>query len=439
MTTNAIIITLGLLIFWGHYLSGVFERHGIPDVLGLMVTGVFIGPVLHIVDARDLGQFSSIFSNLVLLFILFESGLALRFDEITQSLKASALLTFLGFSITATLIALFLWSVAGVSIAASIFAGTALGGTSSAVVVGLVRKLPILPKTSATLIIESAETDVFTLAIPLSILGVMLATAQLAPMDVLSHFLASLFMALGMGLLGGFAWAYILARLPALKGTKFSTPAFLFVLYGLTEALNFSGALTALTFGIVLGNLRYLEPQFLQRLLPTQRIMLPRSEQDFFAQIVFLLRVFFFVFIGISMHINRLDILAWGAAVTALVFIARIALIRCIADRTLPLLDRATLSHMIPKGLGAAVMATLPLQSGHVEGAFVQAFCFAVILFSTLYCVGLYLLCQTTLGAQLYTLLLGQTRPGGEHAYEAPPVLPDENLQPLSGWQERPE
>ncbi len=78
MQTSVTIIIIGLFIFWGHYLSGVFERKSIPDVLGLMLIGVLIGPVFHLIDPSTFGKFGSLFSNLVLIFILFESGTELK-------------------------------------------------------------------------------------------------------------------------------------------------------------------------------------------------------------------------------------------------------------------------------------------------------------------------------------------------------------------------
>ena len=70
METSVIIITIGFFIFCGHFLSGVFERRSIPDVLGLMFLGILLGPVFHIVNPDSFGQFGSLFSNFVLVFIL---------------------------------------------------------------------------------------------------------------------------------------------------------------------------------------------------------------------------------------------------------------------------------------------------------------------------------------------------------------------------------
>lgn len=183
-----------------------------------------------------------------------------------------------------------------------------------------------------------------------------------------------------IGIFGAFLWSFIINKLPALKSTKFATPAFLFILYGLTEYLKYSGPLTALSFGIAIGNSKYFEPSLLERLIPDQAIVLPKREKEFFSQIVFLLRTFFFVFIGISVQIERLDWHAWGAIITFVLFIVRILVVKFVFSKATPLLDKAVLSTMIPKGLGAAVIATLPLPNEHPDGLIIQSICFSVIL-----------------------------------------------------------
>lgn len=410
METPIIIIAIGLFIFWGHYLSGVFEHKSIPDVLGLMVIGMLLGPVFHVVDPASFGKFGPLFSNLVLIFILFESGTDLKISEVKESFKESAGITTFGFFltwITTTALCMFIF---GLPLVTCLFIGATLGGTSSAVVVGLVRKIAIKPKTSTTLIMESAESDVFTLAIPLSILGLML-TGQVQANTVVSNFISSLVMALLMGIGGAFLWSFILNKIPTLKSTKFSTPAFLFILYGLTEYLNFSGPLTALSFGIAIGNLQYFEPRLLEKIIPNQNIVLPQGEKDFFSEMVFLLRTFFFVFIGVSIQINRLDWLLWGAIITLILFVVRIFAVKIIVAKETPLLDKAVMTFMIPKGLGSAVIATLPLQQNHIDGMIIQSVCFSIILFSTLYCVALFFLVKMGLSLPFYSKIFGKDAP----------------------------
>jgi NhaP-type Na+/H+ or K+/H+ antiporter len=411
MTTPVIIIIIGFFIFWGHFLNGVFERKGLPDVLGLMLIGILLGPVFHLVDPVSFGKFGPLFSNLVLIFILFESGTDLRMSEIKESFAESAGITFIGFITTAITTFLLCKLIFWLPPLTCLFIGTALGGTSSAVVVGLVKKIAIQPKTSATLIIESAQSDVFTLAIPLSILGLML-TGQMEAGTVIGQFFTSLFTAILIGIGGAFLWSFILNRLPTLKDTKFSTPAFLFILYGITEYLNFSGPLTALSFGIAIGNLQYIEPRILKPVVPDQSIVLPQAEKDLFSQIVFLLRTFFFVFIGISIQVERIDWLLGGAVVTAVLFAVRMFVVKVFTSKEKPVLDRAVMSMMIPKGLGAAVIATLPLQHEHGDGVIIQAICFSVILFSTLYCVALFFLLKTGITRPFYSTFFGNRSQG---------------------------
>lgn len=413
MQTSIIIIIIGLFIFWGHYLNGIFERRSIPDVLGLMLIGMLLGPIFHLVDPSSFGQFGPLFSNLVLIFILFESGTDLRISEVKASFRESAGITTLGFFVTWIIVALMCYLILHLPILTCLFIGATLGGTSSAVVVGLVKKVDVKPKTATTLIMESAETDVFTLAIPLSILGLMMS-GEIQAGTVLSQFIASLVIALLMGIGGAFLWSFILNKIPNLKSTKFSTPAFLFILYGLTEYLNFSGPITALSFGIAIGNLQYFEPKLLERIIPNQSIVLSQIEKDFFSELVFLLRTFFFVFIGISIQINRLDWLMWGAIITLALYASRIIIVKLIVTRDTPLLDKSIMSIMIPKGLGAAVIATLPLQRGHVDGVIIQSICFAVILFSTLYCVALFFLVKIGFSLPFYRLFFGKDQKGGE-------------------------
>ena len=409
MNIPVIIILIGLFIFCGHYLSRVFEKKGIPDVLGLMLIGLLLGPVFHFVDPASFGQFGPLFSHFVLIFILFESGTDLKFSEIKSSFKESAGITFVGFIITWILLSLLCFIFFDLPILSCLFIGAAMGGTSSAVVVGLVRKIAVQPKTSTTLIIESAETDIFSLAIPLSIFTVMI-NGEMKTNLLISQFLASLLFALLLGIIGAFFWSFIINKFTDFKSTKFSTPAFLFLVYGIAEYLEASGPITALSFGVAIGNLKYLEPRIIERVIPNQSIVLPRDEKDFFSELVFLLRTFFFVFIGINIQIHRLDWVLWGALFTILLYLSRIIVVKLVINKNTPVLDKAVMAIMIPKGLGSAVIATLPLYAGHVDGEIIQSICFSIILFSILYCTFLFVLLKKGVSLPFYAAIFGRRK-----------------------------
>lgn len=404
MRISIIIIAIGLIIFIGHYLRGVFDRKSIPDVLGLMLLGFIIGPVGQLVSPDSFGKFSALFSNLVLVLILFESGIDLKLEEVKSSLKSSSGITIMGFFVTWLVLTLFVKLVFNSDWLTCLYIGATMGGTSSVVVAGLVKKINILPKTSATLIMESAQTDLFTLAIPISILKLM-TTGEIKPEIVISGFFASLILALFIGIAGGILWLFILNKIPSMKSTKFSTLAFLFILYGVCEYLNYSGPLTVLTFGIILGNTKSIKLNFLKSNNQMQSAVLSKTEIDFLNELVFLFRTFFFIWIGMNIKIERLDWLLMGGAATSALYLARILLIRLIADKNNPVLDNAAISIMIPKGLGAAVIATLPAQAGLADGTFIQSFCYSVIFFSTLLCVLFFFLIKSGISMPIYNLI----------------------------------
>jgi NhaP-type Na+/H+ or K+/H+ antiporter len=409
MPTAIIIIFIGVFIFWGHYMAAIFEKRGIPDVLGLMLIGMILGPITGLVDTTSFDTFGKLFSHLVLVFILFESGTDLKISEVKKSFKLSAGITVVGFFVTWAVLTVLTYYIFDISLLSCLFIGAALGGTSSAVVVGLVRKIKVEPKTSTILIMESVETDVFTLAIPISILGLM-TTGHFQINMVLSQFFASLIIALMLGIGGAFLWSIIINKLPSLKNTKFSTPAFLFILYGITEYLNFSGPLTALSFGIAIGNLKYLEPRIFEKIIPNQSIVLPAEEKLFFSEIVFLLRTFFFLFIGMSIRINRMDLLLWGALMTLALCLFRIMYVPLVVPKATPVLDKAVISSMIPKGLGSAVVATLPFQSGVPDGDIIRSICFSLILFSTVFTVFFFYLINAGFSIPFYRLIYGKDK-----------------------------
>jgi len=64
--------------------------------------------------------------------------------------------------------------------------------------------------------------------------------------------------------------------------------------------------------------------------------------------------------------------------------VVRIPVVLAAADRQTPPFNLALMSIMIPKGLGAAVLATLPAQRGMPGGLAIQPITFAVIVATTL-------------------------------------------------------
>ncbi len=215
----------------------------------------------------------------------------------------------------------------------------------------MARKVDIQEQTSTTLVMESAFSDVYTLAIPISLIS-LYTGASFSLGSMFGHIFTSLVLAVVAGVGTGYLWSILLTKVPTLLKTRFSTPAFVFIVYGLVELLNFSGPIAVLFFSITLGNVTLLRPRLLSSFLPTHHIELTSVEKDFFSEMVFLLRTFFFVYVGMSIVLNNAYLIGLGAAITVLLFLVRIPVVLASADTKAPLFDMSFMSIMIPKGLG---------------------------------------------------------------------------------------
>ena len=94
---------------------------------------------------------------------------------------------------------------------------------------------------------------------------------------------------------------------------------------------------------------------------------LEEKEKSFFKEIVFILKTYFFVYIGICIPFCNLMALAYGAVIAATLFIVRFILIAIVGRENTPE-DRLTVSMMIPKGLVSAVLASMPEQVNNAAG-----------------------------------------------------------------------
>ncbi|MDE5559267.1 MAG: cation:proton antiporter, partial [Bacteroidales bacterium] len=180
-------------------------------------------------------------------------------------------------------------------------------------------------------------------------------------------------------------WSRLIPSMRKLQNSIFTTPAFVFIIYGVAEILGYSGAIAALVFGISMANIDTIHNPLLLRIMGGKGHQLNRTEKIFFGEIVFLLKTIFFVYIGMSMEFNDVKSLLAGLAITFVLFAGRIVLTRFVMPKSAPIFDKTITSIMIPKGLAAAVLAGIPLAAGVSGGEFIRNTTYAVILFSILW------------------------------------------------------
>ena len=386
MNIYTIVISLGLLIFFSHAFNELFERTKIPNVLLLLLIGIIVGPVGGIVSKDFFGQLGNVFTTITLIVILFESGVGLKFSEIKKSVGPASLITIINFIITVIITAFLASLLTKLDWISSVFVGAIIGGTSSAVVIPIVKQLKMSEKSSTIMFLESALSDVLCLIVGLAVLeGIKMGALDVG--TVFSKMWKAFLFAALLGLAAGLIWSVVIKLIRSIKNSMFTTLAFVFILYGVVEMLGFNGGISALTFGIILGNTDSISTNKLfKRIFAFDTSGFNENERNFFAEIVFVMQTYFFVYVGISLQFGSVYIYGIGLLIVILVILVRPFSIKLLTSKSTPGNEVAIMSIMAPKGLVAAVLATIPMQQGLAYGDTIMDLGYSIVLFSIVIC-----------------------------------------------------
>ena len=387
MEPALLILTLGTLVFAAHWFAEIFSKKRIPDVLMLMFIGIIIGPLFKIVDADKLSSMGNVFGQLTLVILLFESGTELSFKTLADSIKNTIALTFVNFFFTFIAIGFLGWLALGMNPGISFMLGAALGGSSSAVAIPLVKQISIGEKSKTILILESAFSAILCIVITLAIFE-SYKYGEFRVGIIFGQVFSSFLLASLIGIIGSIFWSMVLDKVRTINNSIFTTPAFVFIIYGINELLGYSGIISALAFGIGLANMDAIHRRWLRKFFDKRPTLLNPTEKTLFSELVFLMKTFFFVYVGISIKFDSLISLLIGLGISFLLIILRILVVRVALPhktRGINNKDRAFLSMMIPRGLAAAVLATMISQSGLAGSERVSNIVFSVIFFTIIF------------------------------------------------------
>jgi cell volume regulation protein A len=376
-SAHVLLLAAGVVIFSGVAGEAFFKKTGIPDVAFLMILGVIIGPILGIIQPVAVLQIVPYFAALALIIIMFDGGLNLDLKQIVKTAHFSFTLAILGFILSVIIATFVVHYGLGWSWLQSILLGSIVGGSSSAIVFGLVRNIRISEETKNMLSFESALTDILSTIIAFILFGAILAGQF--DLQVLQETLGR---AIVVGLILGFGvgipWMYVSTKLANTQHAYMLTLGILFVLFFLAVSFGESGALTALVFGLMLGNRN--------NLAKILKFKLPKIEHDdpTHNQLTFLVRSFFFVFVGLLASIGRIEFVILGVGITIVIYFGRLIVGKVTLTKRFSLLDRKVTYSMIPRGLAAAVLATIPLTLGLPNAEVYPQLVFVIILASVI-------------------------------------------------------
>ena len=372
-----LLLAAGVVIFLGVTGEAFFKRTGIPDVAFLMILGVVLGPVLGIVQPEAVAQIVPYFAAVALIIIMFDGGLNLDLKSIARTAHFSIFLAVLGFVVSVAIVAALAYYWVEWGLMDSILLGTIVGGSSSVIVFGLVRNVRVSEGARSMMSFESAITDILATIIAFIMFEAIL-TGEFS-LAVLSETIGTAMMVgLVLGLGVGIPWMYVTTKFANAQHGYMLTLGILFVLFFMANMFGESGALTALVFGLMLGNKDRLSKVFRFKV---RRI---EASDPTHNQLTFLVRSFFFVFVGLMASFGQVEYILLGVVSTVLIYVSRVGMVRAVLTKRFSRLDKKVTQVMMPRGLAAAVLATLPLTMGLPNAEAYPQIVFFIILTSVI-------------------------------------------------------
>lgn len=359
--TIALILAGSIIIigFLGNY---VFERTSIPDMILLIILGIIIGPLSGLVDAASIMGLAPYLAALALVYILFDGGIAMNIYRVFAESPRAAILAVVGFGLSVIVTTLFMafFIIPNVPIVYSILFGTILGGSSTAVVISLASKINVSEKCSTIISLESAITDIF--CIVFSLVAIEVALKGTVDITTIGQSVASRFSTgIVIGLIFGLVWLNILKRIVKVSYVYILTLAVVLLAYAISELLGGSGSLCSLLFGIVLGNEKEIYRIF--KMEKPEVTVIDSGLKRFESEVAFLLRTFFFVYIGLIFTVSEFTMIIIGTVLSFILLLARVISVEVATIRSAELCDeRPIMNVLLTRGLASAVLATLPLQ-----------------------------------------------------------------------------
>jgi cell volume regulation protein A len=369
MTPSALFFIIATIIglgFAGRWLFGVTR---IPDSLLLIAAGFGLRTLVG-ADVELAYAAAPYFGAFALLVILFEGGLHLDIEHIITSWRPAFRLMATAFVASFALIFLAAYFIFMRTAVTSALLAAAISCTSAAVIIPLIRQINIPPMVRTVLELESSLSDAFAVLFTVTVLNLVVegdrAVQQLG-MVIFTSLTGSLVIGVGAGVL----CIWVLRRLAGQPLTYLVTFAFMLMVYAAADAVHSSGVFGAFIFGLTLSN----GPAVLVKIRPSFNRALVENElqnvdiKGFHAELTFLVRTFFFVFLGMLFDLERttLMILLESLVIYVAILIARfvaVRLSRLPGDADVQRRGMSTLFLFMPRGLASAVLATLPAAVG---------------------------------------------------------------------------
>ena len=393
MTVAIAFALIGAVILIGFLTNLLFRLTRIPSVLLLIGIGILLGPVTGWVTSASLISIAPFFGTMALLIILFEGGLELDIESVMRQAPRAAVLAVLAFVFSVVAVTAFAYFAAGFSLLNALLLASILGATSPAICIPLVSGLSVRNEVKTFLKLESALGDVLLLVTVVLILDVQ-STGNQDALGMISSFVMSIAVAYIIASIAGVLWSRLIGWMGQEPLAYMLTLGFVFILYFAVEELHGSAAIAVLMFGMMLENMQVIAGRLGKRLrrlfgidIRAEQFVLHQFMKNITAELSFLIRTFFFVYLGLLLNFDTLTLqigLA-GVGMVALLLISRWLALQLLKKRAgMSIGESQAVMALLPRGLATAVMAFLPAQYGLAGVELLPVYAFVVIVLTNI-------------------------------------------------------
>ena len=358
------LVSMSLVIFIGLLLGSLAKKLHLPSLIGLLFTGILLGPsVLNVLSDRFLAL-SSELRTVALIVILTRAGLSLDLADLKKVGRPAILMCFVPavFEIIGT--TLLAPSLLSISVSEALLLGSVIAAVSPAVIVprmihlmkqgyGQEQRIPQI------ILAGASVDDVFVLVLFTAFLG--LNDGGTFSAIAFTRIPIAIFSGAFLGLAVGYFLVYVFNQFHIRDSVKVLVMlATAFLLMGLETALAssfpFSGMLSVMGVSLMI---------FRKKRQLAERLSLK------FNKIWILAEIFLFVFVGASVDLSY----AFSAGIAPLVLLVLVSLIRMLG--VLVALLKTSLSRneklfcmmsYLPKATVQAAIGSIPFSMGLASG-----------------------------------------------------------------------
>lgn len=364
MIAGAEILLLFVFTVFLGYLSELFyDKTRVPDIIWLIFFGIFLGPILRLYDPSPFIRASPIMSIIALCVIVFDAGIHMDFNVFLKSFPRSLPLTFLYYFLTIIIVGItsYIFMHNFLSPLECILLG-AMFNNSAITISAVLRNLEPssnvdLNNIRNVLLLESILSDSIAFITVITIIRLII-TPYMSIIEGFENVFLSFIFSISFGSFSGIFWSFILNKLSHQKFNYILTMAMVFFVYVFSEELvEGSGALSLLFYALLIVNSDTIFEKFG---LKDHFIVDSRHLREFHEEMTFLLKSFFFVFVGLIMQISFEHIFL-GLIISLAIFFSRF-LCATIYDFIFKLshIEKFAIMYTFTSGLSTLVMSRLP-------------------------------------------------------------------------------